>query len=479
MQAQKAYLVESIPVGMDDLRVTKGLRYTETELKRLTDRTKNTLDLTVMYWNLLPRSDSRDESGFSAQQFEAFGAGHGRSLYNALRRAARRGVKIRILQSRGFGEPGVQGPPDEESDRIVQEFPEQVQIRQINMDDWYGAGIMHQKIWVFDQKSIYIGSANMDWKSISQVKELGVVTENTPEIAEDVAKYFEVWWQLGGLSDPRVAEVYDPQSQVSRTVPAWSTLVPAAQRIKSPLAKRSLQTPYNLKQPLATTINGKKGGVFITGCPKEVCLEHRTYDGDGIVYTILDAQKTICISVMDFAPVSLYRGAFNEDSQKYEIDGKTATPVWWPLLFDALLQAVTTKGVQARLLISKWAHTSAFVNPYLIALDKAAKAGRMNSHMTAGRLEIRRFVIPGWDSTAGHGRNFPGHSRVNHTKYIVTDRRINIGTSNMTWDYFTNTAGSSFNSDHPDLLQKLQEIFDRDWDSQYAHLFKRRIGTGK
>lgn len=143
--------------------------------------------------------------------------------------------------------------------------------------------------------------------------------------------------------------------------------------------------------------------------------------------------------------------------------------MWWPLLFDALLQAVTTKGVQARILISKWAHTSAFVNPYLIALDKAAKAGRMNSNMTAGRLEIRRFVIPGWDSTAGQDRNFPGHSRVNHNKYIVTDRRINIGTSNMTWDYFTNTAGCSFNSDHPDLLQKLQEIFDRDWDSQYSY----------
>ena len=128
MQAQKAYLVETIPVGMDDLRVTKGLRYTETELKRLTDRTKNTIDLTVMYWNLLPRSDSQDESGFTAQQFEAFGAGYGRSLYNALRRAARRGVTIRILQSRGFDDPGAPGPSDQESDRIAREFPEQVQM---------------------------------------------------------------------------------------------------------------------------------------------------------------------------------------------------------------------------------------------------------------------------------------------------------------------------------------------------------------
>lgn len=473
MRIQKAYLVESIPRGMDDLRITKGVEYTEKVLKRLTDRAEKTIDVTAMYWNLLPHVKGSDESGFSEKQFEEFGAKYGRALYNALRQAAERGVKIRVIQSRGFEDSAAKEKPDDESHRLAGKFPKQVQIRQINMADWYGAGIMHQKIWIFDQKDIYIGSANMDWKSISQVKELGVVTEDESRIAKDVSKYYEVWWQLSSRRTPAVKDVFDPQSQVRRTVPAWSPLVPAERRIYSLLDKSALHTPYNFKHPLPASLNGKKSGVFVTGCPREVCLDHRTYDGDGIVHTILDARKTICISVMDFAPVSLYRGAFNKTSQTYEIDGKTARPVWWSLLFDALLQAVTTKGVQARLLISKWAHTSAFVNPYLIALDEAAKAGRMNSNMTAGRLEIRRFVIPGWDSTTGHGRNFPGHSRVNHTKYIVTDRRINIGTSNMTWDYFTNTAGCSFNSDHPDLLQKLQEIFDRDWDSQYSYSLEK------
>ena len=73
--------------------------------------------------------------------------------------------------------------------------------------------------------------------------------------------------------------------------------------------------------------------------------------------------------------------------------------------------------------------------------------------MTAGQLEVKQFIIPGWDSTSGSVRRYPGHTRVNHTKYIVTDRRINIGTSNMTWDYFASTAGSSFNADHPTLVR--------------------------
>ena len=94
--------------------------------------------------------------------------------------------------------------------------------------------------------------------------------------------------------------------------------------------------------------------------------------------------------------------------------------------------------------------------------------GRADSLMSSGQLEIKQFIVPGWDSTSGNSRKYPGHSRVNHTKYLVTDRRINIGTSNMTWDYFASTAGSSFNADQPALVRTLQAVFDRDWASSYA-----------
>jgi len=124
--------------------------------------------------------------------------------------------------------------------------------------------------------------------------------------------------------------------------------------------------------------------------------------------------------------------------------------------------------VYVRLLVSKWAHTSGLIEPLLAALQKTADAGRADSFMSSGQLEIKQFIIPGWDSTSGSRRKFPGHTRVNHTKYIVTDRRMNIGTSNMTWDYFASTAGSSFNDNHPTLVRTLQAVFDRDWASSYA-----------
>lgn len=76
--------------------------------------------------------------------------------------------------------------------------------------------------------------------------------------------------------------------------------------------------------------------------------------------------------------------------------------------------------------------------------------------------------MPGWNSTAGPDAAFPQYSRVNHAKYIVTDRRVNIGTSNMQWSYFYQTAGTSFNSDDARLRNQLQSVFERDWNSAYT-----------
>jgi phospholipase D3/4 len=458
----KAYLVESIPKGLEDLRGTPGVQYTEDVLVRLVGAARSTIDLTAMYWSLLPDTQTADEKGFTDAQFASMGAGTGRALYDALGAAAARGVRIRILQSPGFS--GQQ----QESDRLRGANPGAVSIQQVQMADWYGGGgIMHQKIWVFDQRHLYLGSANMDWKSIMQVKEMGVAIEDCPALAADATKYFEGWWVFSQTPATSV-EAFDEAVRVNRQVPPWSTLIPAEHRQPSPVESEQYGTPYNRHTPLAVSFDGQSASVFLTGCPHEVCGPGRSFDDDGLVYTIQGAAKSVCVSVMDFGPIGLYSRA--SEPPRAGLDTlPTDTPVWWPRLFDAVLSAVLTRKVYVRLLVSKWAHTSAFIEPFLRALQLAADAGRSDRYMTAGQLEIKQFIIPGWDSTTGSFRSYPGHTRVNHTKYIVTDRRINIGTSNMTWDYFASTAGSSINTDHPALVKSLQAVFDRDWISSYAY----------
>jgi hypothetical protein len=73
----RASLVESIPIGMEDLRKTSGVQFTEDALVRLTETTQSILDLTAMYWALLPDPTSDDENGFEKSDFARMGAGAG------------------------------------------------------------------------------------------------------------------------------------------------------------------------------------------------------------------------------------------------------------------------------------------------------------------------------------------------------------------------------------------------------------------
>ena len=156
------------------------------------------------------------------------------------------------------------------------------------------------------------------------------------------------------------------------------------------------------------------------------------------------------------------------------VAGAPRAAVWWSALVNPILNVATAKGVKVRLLISKWAHTSDDIPPYLRglqAMGNACSAGARSSSYAPkcnGSLEIRLMALPGWNQTMPPDAKYPPFSRVNHAKYIVTDKRFNIGTSNMAWGYFYTTAGTSFNSDHPVLRKSLQSAFDRDWDSPYA-----------
>ena len=67
MSVPRASLVESIPMGMEDLRGTSGVQYTEDALVRLTNSAQSTIELTAMYWALLPDPTSEDEKGLTVE----------------------------------------------------------------------------------------------------------------------------------------------------------------------------------------------------------------------------------------------------------------------------------------------------------------------------------------------------------------------------------------------------------------------------
>lgn len=44
------------------------------------------------------------------------------------------------------------------------------EVRSINFTRLIGRGILHTKLWVVDGRHFYVGSANMDWRSLTQVR---------------------------------------------------------------------------------------------------------------------------------------------------------------------------------------------------------------------------------------------------------------------------------------------------------------------
>ena len=46
-----------------------------------------------------------------------------------------------------------------------------IELRNLSMRDLIGAGILHTKLWIVDDNHFYIGSANMDWRSLTQVRQ--------------------------------------------------------------------------------------------------------------------------------------------------------------------------------------------------------------------------------------------------------------------------------------------------------------------
>jgi phospholipase D3/4 len=452
---------------MEILRTIEGVAYTEDVLVNLVTAAEKRIDLMAMYWSLLTDSEAPSCSDLELDRLVALGAEHGRRLFGALEDAARRGVQIRVLQSPGFRDGR------QESDLLAAQFPTSFQVRQVDMTAWYGSGIMHQKLWLFDEKNLYLGSANMDWRSLSQVKELGLVVEDHCALAADLGRYFEVWWHFAGLAPEPLKGVWDPSVGIARSVPPWSSLRPEVERSRSPLDRAGWGALSSRETPISLTLEGNQGEIFMTGSPPELCVGGRTCDLDALLETVRDAERRISVSVMTYSAVSRYRDP-SEEGENADGDPPT-TGIWWPVLNDALLRAVITGGAEVRLLVSEWTHTHLAAVDALKVLQLAADAALRRDDTTGtdnsgGRLEIKLFRVPGWDQTeAGPGRLYPGHSRVNHPKFVVTDRRLHLSTSNMTWSYFSQSAGCSLNTDQPDLVAKAQEIFDRDWSSAFAH----------
>ncbi|XP_010265574.1 PREDICTED: phospholipase D Z-like [Nelumbo nucifera] len=435
----KAWLVQSIPTDMPDLPRINGVL-------------------------------STGDFGYSKSRMKRFGANEGFTVYSAIESAADRNVSIRILQH-----SGVYPDYTNESSNLASGRPN-VEAVTLLLDKWWGSGIVHAKVWISDHKDVYIGSANNDWKSLTQVKELGIYLADCPKIAKKVDVFFNNLWALASLNSSYTKTVLDQQWQTQRNVPCWSHFLQVEERCRPPIPDHQvishvtgyppLYDPFMFQLPLetpgCTNTTSQLHASYLSFAPPELSFKKYQTDEQGWVDTIksVGSGATVRISTMDWLGQSQYMNQ----------------TVYWSSLSSAISEVVFSKGATVKILVAYWAHFIKNTDLYLKSLlySNVLCASSQYNECT-GKVEIKYYKVPGFNFTGPYRENgkktgnvYPGYTRVNHGKYAVSDMRAHIGTSNLVWDYFYTTAGISFGTYNPAIVLQLQAIFDADWNSPYA-----------
>ncbi|XP_045462898.1 5'-3' exonuclease PLD3-like [Harmonia axyridis] len=399
-------LVESIPEGLVfNNSLIENPSTFDTWLSMI-NMAQETIEIASFYWTLRHSEVYPDPSSYKGEQ-----------IFQALLKAGTtKGISIKIAQNAPTREM-----PNIDTEYLVKR--KAAEVRSLNFAKLMGSGVLHTKFWIIDRKHVYIGSANMDWRALTQVKELGIAVFNCSCLANDLGKIFDVYWYLG-----KTQKIPDD----------WSP---------------SLSTPFNIQNPMNITFKNDSFHTFLTSSPQPFNPQGRTNDIDGLLHVINHAEKFIYISVMDYLPLTIY----------------TPKLQFWPVIDDAIKTAAINHKIKIKMLISLWKQSRSSEVNFLKSL-----ASLENSYPHVS-VEIRRFIVP-----ANKTQQKIPNSRVNHNKYMVTDNMAFIGTSNWSGDYFIDTAGVSFvlhdpafdrNSSHSTIRSQLQDIFERDWESAYAHDF--------
>ncbi|KAL0890653.1 hypothetical protein Bca101_014636 [Brassica carinata] len=429
----KAWIVQSIPTDMPELPLIPGVLSTGDVFQWLANNSTRSLDIIAQYWQLLanPKDPRSGEFGYSDSDLQQFGAHLGSLVYKSIDSAANRNVSIRLLSHSGVYPEYTKEPSDLAHGR------QNVKNVTLLLSKWYGSGIVHAKVWISDDRDVYIGSANNDWKSLTQVKEVGIYLSGCSRIARKIKTYFDNLWRLASLdSSVHTRNVSDQQWLINRTVPCWSHFLPSKARCKSPLPSY-IETP-NVSPGYPPLSDPEMFSVDIETLPRNhSCPEKQP-------------------SYLSFAPPELLFGKHQSDEQGW---------------------VVFAKNAKVKILVAYWGHFIQATDGYLRSLLYSNVLCSSSSVQSKcfGQVEIRYYVVPGFNKTGPAVRNgtktgnmYPGYTRVNHGKYVVSEVRAHIGTSNLVWDYFFATSGVSFGTYNSEIVLKLQEIFDADWNSPYA-----------
>ncbi len=212
-------------------------------------------------------------------------------VLNAIEEAGKRGVKVRVIIDKSLA--------DNYPHNFLQGV-ENVELRKINMAKLTGS-IMHAKYMIIDEKESFIGSQNFDWRSLTQVHEMGFRLVNEG-FAKVLTRVFETDWKACETEE----------------LPAFEK----SEKRESPVFTSRFQDEEIKIKPAFS--------------PEQMTPSDLSLEIDEILNLINNAQSELLLNVMEFSVKSSY------------------SPLILTKHIFALIDAAV-RGVKVKLLISNWA----------------------------------------------------------------------------------------------------------------------------
>ena len=266
-------LVESIPV--ETTLDNEDIRNTPEVWLEMINGAKRTLDFGEFY--------------ISHKEGEAL-----TPILAAVTNAADRGVNVRFVI-----DGNMYKTYPETADKLNEHENIDVQIYDFSQ---MGGGTLHAKFFIVDNKEIFIGSQNMDWRALKHIHELGIRVENK-KLVKFYKELFELDWSLSAEDADRVALLAD--------------VVLSDDMVKVEMKK----TPY-----------GKVAIIPSASNPK-IIYHLPNWDEYQLVRMIDGAKESIRIQLLSYSPLS--RGELYEE-------------------LDFALRRAAARGVKVEMILSDW-----------------------------------------------------------------------------------------------------------------------------
>ena len=382
-------------------------------------------------------------------------------------------------------------------------------------------GILHNKIYVWDNKSFYVGAQNATYDAS---KEMGIMISECPAMAQDANRVLNSYIHAACMQyNGKNSKQYDANATMNKKLGkrVLGSKITTDINMETPLPIKLIpvQRPDGLdgRPNFTSTV---EASCYLTGCPKMFCdPANRTYDLEAVLCTINSA-KTFCYletyDYMEFTkfmpcqqsycgpdPYTQYFPAQNitwnnEDGSQYNtldpdtgllyksittydktsrepsgIYQKTGPQVQFLLVRDALYEAAL-RGVTVRMIVGQRGVQPCGDNAdkivQLRALEVQAnktiqEIAKSKKIKNPGSIQFKYFTFLCSDTKRACYGAF-------HCKWIVTERTCAFSTSNYTGDYFAFTFGSTFVASVKNGLKDvfpmrddLVNIFVRDWRS--------------